>query len=141
MPERIQLRRNKGWRMPANTRVVTRSTIFGNPWVPDCEHAFWWPTSDRRRRWASTHRIPLGRITAAEAVNFYDAWLYGYAIEHARQPVMLTREGHQAVRNDLAARRQAIYERLRELRGKRLACWCPPSAPCHADVLLRLANA
>lgn len=30
---------------------------------------------------------------------------------------------------------------LDELRGKDLACWCPLDAPCHADVLLELANA
>lgn len=29
----------------------------------------------------------------------------------------------------------------RELRGKTLACWCPLDQPCHADVLLELANA
>lgn len=29
----------------------------------------------------------------------------------------------------------------RELRGKDLACWCPLDQPCHADVLLELANA
>jgi len=28
----------------------------------------------------------------------------------------------------------------RELRGKGLACWCPLARPCHADVLLELAN-
>lgn len=28
-----------------------------------------------------------------------------------------------------------------ELRGKDLACWCPVGKPCHADVLLELANA
>lgn len=28
-----------------------------------------------------------------------------------------------------------------ELRGKDLACWCPLDQPCHADVLLDLANA
>ena len=28
-----------------------------------------------------------------------------------------------------------------ELRGKDLACWCPLDQPCHADVLLELANA
>lgn len=28
----------------------------------------------------------------------------------------------------------------RELRGKNLACWCGLDQPCHADVLLRLAN-
>jgi hypothetical protein len=27
-----------------------------------------------------------------------------------------------------------------ELRGKNLACWCALDRPCHADVLLRLAN-
>lgn len=29
---------------------------------------------------------------------------------------------------------------LEPLRGKNLACWCPPEQPCHADVLLKLAN-
>jgi len=29
---------------------------------------------------------------------------------------------------------------LRALRGKSLACWCPLDKPCHADVLLDLAN-
>lgn len=28
----------------------------------------------------------------------------------------------------------------RELRGKNLACWCKPGTPCHADVLLEIAN-
>jgi hypothetical protein len=27
-----------------------------------------------------------------------------------------------------------------ELRGKDLACWCPINKPCHADVLLEVAN-
>jgi hypothetical protein len=29
----------------------------------------------------------------------------------------------------------------KQLRGKNLACWCPLDQPCHADVLLELANA
>jgi hypothetical protein len=33
-----------------------------------------------------------------------------------------------------------IADIQRELRGKNLACWCPLDQPCHADVLLRLAN-
>lgn len=32
-----------------------------------------------------------------------------------------------------------IRARIGELRGKNLACWCAGS-PCHADVLLELAN-
>jgi hypothetical protein len=27
-----------------------------------------------------------------------------------------------------------------ELAGRDLACWCRPGSPCHADVLLELAN-
>jgi len=27
-----------------------------------------------------------------------------------------------------------------ELAGHNLACWCRPGTPCHADVLIRLAN-
>jgi hypothetical protein len=34
-----------------------------------------------------------------------------------------------------------IAEARRELRGKNLACWCPLNEPCHADVLLEVANA
>jgi hypothetical protein len=29
---------------------------------------------------------------------------------------------------------------LLPLKGKNLACWCALDAPCHADILLRLAN-
>ena len=43
----------------------------------------------------------------------------------------LARPGEGA---ELAARAQA------ELRGKHLACWCPLDGPCHADVLMEIAN-
>jgi len=33
MPERIQLKRVKGWRMPPNTVKVTRPGRYGNPFV------------------------------------------------------------------------------------------------------------
>jgi Domain of unknown function (DUF4326) len=28
----------------------------------------------------------------------------------------------------------------RELKGRDLVCWCKPGVPCHADVLLAVAN-
>jgi len=40
---------------------------------------------------------------------------------------------------DLA--RPAERELLETLRGKDLACWCRLDQPCHADILLELANA
>jgi|SRR5262245_19517471 len=33
MPRRLQIRRSKGWRLPANTLKVDRSTLFGNPFL------------------------------------------------------------------------------------------------------------
>jgi hypothetical protein len=37
--------------------------------------------------------------------------------------------------------RAYILAHLDQLRGHDLACWCPLNQPCHADVLLELANA
>ncbi len=34
----------------------------------------------------------------------------------------------------------AIREALPRVAGKNLACWCKLDEPCHADVLLMLAN-
>ena len=43
-------------------------------------------------------------------------------------------------------RRYVVALDMSELRGKNLACWCPLTdkdgnrVPCHADILLRIAN-
>lgn len=37
--------------------------------------------------------------------------------------------------------RAFLMDRIVELRGKNLACWCRLDAECHADTLLELANA
>ena len=31
-------------------------------------------------------------------------------------------------------------QRLAELRGKDLGCWCPADKACHADILIEMAN-
>ena len=45
---------------------------------------------------------------------------------------------------DHADKQISYYKHVRRnrqyLRGKNLACWCPLDQPCHADVLLELAN-
>lgn len=33
-----------------------------------------------------------------------------------------------------------LHFKCEELRGKNLACWCRLDQPCHADVLLKIAN-
>jgi hypothetical protein len=35
---------------------------------------------------------------------------------------------------------EEAVEIKRNLRGRDLACWCPLDQPCHADVLLEIAN-
>ena len=39
------------------------------------------------------------------------------------------------------ASRRAAPRSVAELAGHNLACWCRPGTPCHADVLIELANA
>jgi hypothetical protein len=68
----------------------------------------------RPTRWGNPHPLELGR---AEAVRRY--------------------------REDLLAGRLpvSVDDVQRELRGHDLACYCPLDEPCHADVLLAVANA
>lgn len=50
---------------------------------------------------------------------------------------------HEAVRRYEQMIRWKLAEDphlLDELRGRDLCCWCKPDQPCHADVLLKLAN-
>jgi hypothetical protein len=51
------------------------------------------------------------------------------------QCVMLYREA--LTRGELSF---AVTNVRNELAGRDLACWCPPDEPCHADVLLEMAN-
>lgn len=76
----------------------------------------------RPSKWGNPcpHHPPLDRLYATRAfVN----WVDGCEIQEALNGPPPTNE---AIRN--------------ELRGKNLACWCPLDKPCHADILLELAN-
>lgn len=93
MPERIQRKRTKGWRMPPNTVSVTRPGMWGNYAAFRACTPFGQPAVDAFRLWVETEAS--------------EAW------KGCAQKV---------------------------LRGKNLACFCPLDQPCHADVLLELAN-
>ena len=99
MPDRVQLSRRKGWRMPPDTVKVDRTTRWGNPWTP----------------------ADSGSV--AEAVARHGRWMRGeLAAPDGRAP-------------------PAADEIRRELRGRNLACWCALDGPCHANLLLAIANA
>jgi len=79
----------------------------------------------RPTRWGNPYKVgdpdPVhcGPMTAADAVFWFEADFDPAISENAEKK---------------------LAEVQRELAGKDLACWCKPDDPCHADVLLRLAN-
>ncbi len=124
-PVRVKLSRAKGWRMPPNTVVVARPSKWGNPYRLDADHQPW-----SRHPWGSAER-------AQACVDYYRRaaveWL---CVPYTKVP----RPGSGSGAYSFGAHRVAEAA-PHELRGKNLACWCALDAPCHADVLLELANA
>jgi len=57
-----------------------------------------------------------------------------------RSAVYVADDAHWAKYRAWLLQRPELMAALPELRGKDLVCWCAPE-PCHADVLLELANA
>ncbi len=61
MPARIQLKRTKGWRMPADTIKVDRTTKWGNPFIPGrSDNPLGLPVKDKR------HAFVLYRSVAGD---------------------------------------------------------------------------
>lgn len=113
-PQRIQLRRSKGWRMPPNTVKVDRTTKFGNPFPIDCY--------GRAKAVDKFRRFVAGNMSALEmSQSSRQDWA-------SRHDISLVHVRHQ------------MLDLLPTLRGKNLACWCKLGEACHADVLLEVAN-
>ena len=111
-PKRIQRKRTKGWRMPPNTVAVARPSRWGNPFkIEDAREAGFVRDEAKGRRFV---------------VDCFRNWIRG------------SDQWWQGEESD--RRRKWMQEHLPELRGKDLACYCPLDQPCHADVLLELAN-
>ncbi|WP_280389279.1 DUF4326 domain-containing protein [Nocardia wallacei] len=121
MPERIQLRRTAGWRKPEGAIVVARPSKWGNPFTMAALRAVEkelgmppQPDHEARADLVEAFRsvVTLGPDSAYWNSGNFEAVL------------------------DICAGLDAG-----ELRGHDLACWCPLDSPCHADVLLEIANA
>ena len=116
LPQRIQLSRKRGWRMPDNTELVSRPSIFGNPFKPI---------------------DPKNHDHACRSVEYYEKYLSGHEHGFDCGPSI----GVAMTNIPEWDHRREVIKLLPKLRGKNLACWCKAGTPCHADVLLRLANA
>jgi hypothetical protein len=79
-----------------------------------------------------------GRFKHARSVELHRAWLEGRI-----SALALGRLGFCPKEVDVLLRLRARVRRaLPHLRGQDLICWCPINSRwCHADTLLRLANA
>lgn len=62
------------------------------------------------------------------------------AIISCRYIAVPTVEDAVAVFREALRIRPADFPHPAELRGKNLACWCKAGSPCHADVLIGIAN-
>lgn len=128
-PQRIQQQRTKGWRMPLNAKSVARPSKWGNPY-----------------RLGST-QIRMPALDGSEWEHegrLYKTSGQRHAYQHvedasAEQVVVLFRA--MVTGSQTYSRWYPSPQQIRaELAGFDLACWCPLSSPCHAGVLLELAN-
>lgn len=131
-PVRIQLRRTKGWRLPPGAIVVARPSRWGNPYVVGSDSvrysgAMLGPVGCYNPNDVRYCDISIGTLSAARAVALY-------------------RDDLTASLADTGVDYDELRQALRSLAGHDLACWCPLTHPdgsphpCHADVLLELAN-
>lgn len=124
-PQRIQLSRKKGWRKPEGAVVVARPSRWGNPFkigdtIPDLPNIYG----------------VVSGVKNATAKQVVDAFrLYAPVVF---VPIKPTAKPYRGIYT-IGAESLPNHAR-RMLRGKDLACWCPLDQPCHADVLLELAN-
>jgi Domain of unknown function (DUF4326) len=120
MPKRIQRRRSRGWRMPEGTIYVGRGSRFGNPWVAWQDEADWVVSRSGEHHPGHASK----REALAKAVQLFREDVERSGPQHHRRvdPV------------------PTMTDIIKALRGKDLACWCGSDDPCHADVLLAIAN-
>lgn len=85
----------------------------------------------RPSKWGNPYRVGI-HGDAGTCVARYRALMGGWISMMPPMPVPSYA--------DQAAALDHMRGHLHELLGRDLACWCPMDQPCHADVLLYLAN-
>jgi hypothetical protein len=91
--------------------------------------------------------IYVGRTTArfGRSVDYGNRYVIGETVDHVDRRALFVTDAKVAAG---AYREWLLWQidkgyppDLAALRGRDLACWCPLDQPCHADVLLEIANA
>jgi hypothetical protein len=87
----------------------------------------------RRRGW----RKPAGAVVVARPSKWGNPFVVDAERSRAEAVELFERA---LLRRGRSALSFTAADVRRELAGRDLACWCPLDGPCHADVLLRVAN-
>ena len=83
--------------------------------------------------------MPENTVYVGRPTKWGNPWKVGMARLPESTPVETVEESIEIYRT-WAALQFGIRKRVVELKGKDLACWCRLDQPCHADVLIELAN-
>lgn len=135
MPRRIQRKRRNGWRMPDGAVYVGRPTIWGNPWKVGEPSGLFDGRDGRPLGMRDQAEVLIGAVSLAKSIEMYRALVRGHLY-----PEMFP-FGHDWMKRFEKRIGHPMTWLRSDLRGRDLACWCPLDQPCHADVLLDLANA
>ena len=100
------------------------------------------PVRIQRRR-SRGWRMPPNTVTVDRSTKWGNPYRYAHAVEFVPgvMTVLISAECYVRAFAGYACRKlDCNPDAFAPLVGKNLACWCPPDQPCHADVLLLLAN-
>ena len=89
---------------------------------------------------ASPNGLPV--VYVGRPSKWGNRYEVGVIVPAASDLPIPNRETAKILYEDLVIRYDRVLEAeiILELRGMNLACWCPLDEPCHADVLLEIAN-
>jgi hypothetical protein len=122
MPNRIQMSRQRPWRHEhPDAVIVARPSALGNPFrvYRHCKG----PNGDWGVEDTGRLGTPMGHGWTKVGATKHAVAAYARLIDEQYPPGSSAR-----------------YALVASLAGRDLACWCPLDQPCHADVLIELAN-
>ena len=100
------------------------------------------PPSPRRhqRSRKKGSRLPQGVVCVTRPGRWGNPYETAYDFSRVLDLVINGQFTESELEKPVLAHMKRIADNLDELRGKDLACWCGLDTPCHADVLIDLAN-
>lgn len=129
---RVQRKRTKGYRMPKGVVYVGRGSRWGNPFKLEGDMIYV-DAGHRRKilsRWVyygnQNPKYDGGGFKSEDVVKLF-------------RDLLMDLNSHE-VEPEIRDRLKYMRDRIRDLQGKKIACWCKVGDCCHGDVLIELSN-